>query len=241
MNKRLTDPAHIDVLIICGGLGTRLRSVEPDAPKGMVVIEGKPFLEILIDHLRHSGFRRFILCTGYGAKRFRQHFEAAKQSEIIFSEEVKPLGTAGAVKQAEKLISSDQQLVLNGDSLCLADWQELLRFHASHQGLATLLVTQDRERTDVGGIKFDHNFGVTQFKEKEKESTPYINAGIYIFERRLLELIPKNQKISLEEQIFPKLNETQLFACVSLATVYDIGTPERLEKFKQLYSAGKFN
>lgn len=239
VTQRSIDPKQIDVVLICGGLGTRLRSIEPELPKGMVPIEGRPFLQIVIDQLHRLNFSRFILCTGYKSEDFKKYFGSIKEPEIVISEEKTPLGTAGAVKLAENYIKSDQVLALNGDSVCTVDWESLVKFHASHNGLASLTVTKNQERSDVGGIEFDKQFAVTQFVEKRGRIEPHINAGVYMFERRFLSLIPANQKVSLEEQIFPKMELGTLFAYVSDAKIYDIGTPERLDFFKNLYKSGR--
>jgi len=236
---RQSVPKDTDVLVVCGGLGTRLKAVSPDLPKGMVDIGGKPFIEILINQIERSGFQRIILCIGYQADVFKTYFARKKNSGIIFSEEVSPLGTAGAVKNAESHIKSSQIMVLNGDTLCPVDLPALLQFHAGHNGLATLTVVRNNDRKDVGGVEFDNRFVITQFSERGRQMNPYINAGIYVFERSFLNLIPKNQNISLEEQIFPKTGAGELRAFVSPAPLYDIGTPERLKFFKEIYSSGQ--
>src|SRR5437764_9162328 len=90
-----------DAVILCGGQGTRLRSVLGDGPKAMAQVGGRPFLEILLDQLETAGWRRVVLCTGYGSAALRRHFSSARSTlEICFSEEQAPLGTGGALRNA---------------------------------------------------------------------------------------------------------------------------------------------
>jgi D-glycero-alpha-D-manno-heptose 1-phosphate guanylyltransferase len=110
----------IDVFILCGGLGSRLRAVSKGNPKPMVIVNGRPFVDSIIDYFAGFGCRRFVLGTGYKAKVIEDYYCENKRSElkILFSREKTPLGTGGAVKKARKLLASDPVLVINGDSIC---------------------------------------------------------------------------------------------------------------------------
>ncbi|MFH1245867.1 MAG: sugar phosphate nucleotidyltransferase, partial [Candidatus Omnitrophota bacterium] len=120
-----------DVFILCGGEGKRLKEISGDVPKPMVCIDGHPFLDILIGHLRESGFKRFILGIGYRAQCIKHYYEGHKIPgvEIIFSRENMPLGTGGAVKKAKRLIKSDPFLVLNGDCFSEFNAESFVRFY----------------------------------------------------------------------------------------------------------------
>ena len=121
-----TKPSQVDVVVLCGGLGTRLREVVSDRPKPMALIENRPFLEILIQNFRRAGFRRFVLCTGHLSDSVEAHF-ANRYSDlaIVISEENRPLGTAGAIKNAEHRIHSNPFLVAKA-SLTDQSWEDIM-------------------------------------------------------------------------------------------------------------------
>ncbi len=223
----------MDVAILCGGQGTRLQSAVPNIPKPMVDIHGKPFLEILIERLRHQQFSRFILCTGYMGDRIGRHFKKCEGLSILISQEPKPLGTAGALKHSANLLEGDSILVMNGDSFCPSlDYAAMAERHERFGGLATIAVTAAGERHDGGYISADENGRVLSFAEKTYKSDRYLSAGIYIFDRSLLDRIPEGVFYSLEQDLFPRLSEG-FYIYPAEGKVYDIGTPERLEEFRR--------
>src|SRR6185312_11301036 len=110
-----------DVIILCGGAGTRLRSVT-EGPKAMASVAGRPFLELLLRQLRRWGFERVVLAVGYQHEAIRSHFGAkAVGLDLLYSSELIPLGTGGALRNAAELVASDPAIVLNGDSSTDAD------------------------------------------------------------------------------------------------------------------------
>jgi D-glycero-alpha-D-manno-heptose 1-phosphate guanylyltransferase len=212
-------------VILCGGKGTRLRKVIRGKPKPMAPIAGAPFLDYLIAYLSRAGVRTIILCTGYKSgvieSRYRSRGNAA---EIIISREDRPLGTAGAIKHAAKSITSDPFLVLNGDSICAADLSRLLTFHLKKKARASLVLTENTGRSDVGAVVTDNSGRVVKFSEKSGRGD-FMNAGIYVLNKEVLELIPKGRKCSLEYELFPELKD--FYGFKSRAALLDIGTPER--------------
>ncbi len=222
-----------DVVILCGGQGTRLKSAVPNIPKPMVDIHGKPFLEILIERLRHQQFSRFILCTGYKGDRIGSHFKKCEGLSILISQEPKPLGTAGALKHSANLLEGDNILVMNGDSFCPSlDYAAMAERHGRFGGLATIAVADAGERYDGGYIRVDEKDRVLSFTEKAYQSNRYLSAGVYILKRSLLDRIPENTFYSLEQDLFPRL-PSSFYAYPIKGRVYDIGTPERLEEFRR--------
>ena len=230
--------SHIDVVFLCGGLGTRLQTVISDRPKPMAVINDRPFLEILLDQFRRCGFRRFILCTGHLSSVVRSHFEnAAGSLEVIISEEPTPLGTAGAIKLAENHIQSDPFMVANGDSFCDVDLTALVRFHRGRDADMSMVVTQMDQARDYGTVTLDRTQKIISFSEKVAGShASLISAGIYLFNKSLLERIPVDTKCSLESDVFPTLTGQKSYGFLAPVPVMDIGTPERLFKAKAQFS-----
>ena len=121
--------SEIDVLILCGGAGSRLRPLISDRPKGMALIKGRPFLDIRVDDLLKQGFERFILCVGHLKEQIIDHFKARNDADFKFSEEGLLLGTGGAIQNALSMVYSNPVLILNGDSICAVNFGELLQFH----------------------------------------------------------------------------------------------------------------
>ena len=158
---------EIDTVILCGGLGTRLKGVAKDLPKPMVDIHGKPFLDLIIDYIASFGFRRFILCSGYKADVIAEYYKKKNDGlEYVLSEEDVPLGTGGAVVQARNLISSKVFLGLNGDSFCQIDLKKFFEFHLEKKASVSIALTSIDDPRDYGSIELNKNQEKTGFNEK---------------------------------------------------------------------------
>lgn len=231
---------EIDVLILCGGIGSRLAKVVNDRPKPMAEINHQPFLDILIDSFTSFGLRRFVLCTGYMSKAIQDYYSHRSDSlEFVISHEHTPLGTAGSVKNAQKFIQSDTFLVANGDSFCSVDLSEFYNFHSSKPALMSMVVVESEDTTDRGLVTLDSLQKIVSFKEKEQvQKQGYVNAGIYLFHKHILSLIPANNKYSLEYDLFPRLTNQNSFAFVNHKELIDIGTPRQYERAKEYFASG---
>jgi len=221
--------AECDCLILCGGLGKRLRGVVEDVPKVMADVNGRPFLDYMIEYLKSQDIERIVLCTGYKAEMVEDYYrDHAFDLTIDFSREWEPLGTAGGLKNAEEIISSNPMFVLNGDSFLPVDLQSLLDFHLEKKALASMIVTEVPASDDYGSVVLDENKRITAFDEKiEGGSARLVNAGIYCFDQEVLGYIPSDQKCSLERDIFPQLTVHGFFGYRVSGQFMDIGTPER--------------
>ncbi len=226
---------NIDVFILCGGLGTRLRSVTGEAPKVMAEVGGKPFLDVVIEYLKQQGFQRVILCTGYQASVIEEYYRKNFFGlSIEFSREQEPLGTGGALKNVQTFIQSDLFFVLNGDSFCPVDFKNFLNFHKDKQTLATLSVSRVDESKKFGGVALDETNKITGFHEKEEGNNyPYVNAGVYCLSRNIFSLMPEEKKFSLEYDFFPKMVKENIYGFFVEKSFFDIGTPERLKKARK--------
>ena len=222
-----------DLVVLCGGLGTRLRPVVSDRPKSMALIHNRPFLDFILEHFVLHGIERIILCTGYLGERITQRYARIRHPyEIVISREPFSMGTAGAVKHAAALIQSDPFMVVNGDSLIEIDPNQLLEFHAAKQGWATIALASAGARSDVGFVTVNSHAKVTAFTEKQSGTVPqYHNAGLYVFRRDVLKEIPDHRLSSIETEVLPALLPRGVCGFVSDAALYDIGTPERLVEF----------
>ncbi len=229
------DLNQIDVVILCGGKGERLQSVVKDRPKSMADIAGRPFLDILIEHLKGCGFRRFILCAGYKGKIIKDYY--AKKSgpfEIITILEDNPLGTGGAIKNAESVVKSNPFLVANGDSFCAIDYRDLVGFHREKKALYTVAVVKIKGNQDVGLVSLDSQSRVSGFDEKTKsQGTGYVNAGIYLLDKMVFNVIKSGEKVSLEYDIFPTLPRERFYGYTVDRKLTDIGTPDRYARAQE--------
>jgi len=216
-------------MILAGGLGTRLRSLIKDVPKVLAPVNDRSFLDILIDNLVAQGFIRIILCVCYYKELVKKHFSERNDCQIIFSEEVSPLGTAGAIKNAEELIKSDTFIVLNGDTFCKVSYKKLLIFHREMFSNYTIVLVRSASNQDYGLINLNQkDKSITSFQEKKILSkNAYINTGVYCFSKNIFSKIPSHTQVSIEYDLFPKLIGNSFFGYVIDGSFIDIGTPER--------------
>ena len=227
-------PINADFLILCGGLGTRLRSVTGETPKVMAEVQGEPFLDFLIRYLVKQGARRIILCAGYKAEAFEKHYqEKFKDIDLHLSIEKEPLGTGGALKNAERFIKSDHVFGLNGDCFTPLDYRKVFEANRAKAALGTLVAVKIDGNKDFGTIVMNGRDEVTAFKEKfETTETQYISAGIYCFHKSVFGLMPSD-KFSIEYDFFPKMIGKGFYGYKVDAPFIDIGTPERFEWAKR--------
>ena len=167
----------IPAILLVGGMGTRLRSVVPTAPKPLAAVGGAAFLELLVRQLRCQGIRQLVMCTGYRAEQIEEEFADghAWDVQIRYSKELEPLGTAGAVRLAAPYVrEASEFVVMNGDSFLDLDFGRLVRFHRSHGGIATIAVFRVEETNRYGTVETDAGSRVTGFLEKtgERRSGP---------------------------------------------------------------------
>lgn len=217
----------MDAVILCGGLGTRLRPISGDLPKVLMPFAGKPFIDILIESLLPFGFRRFILCVGYLKEKVRAHF-SMRDYKVLFSEEAEPLGTGGAVKNARPHITGSSFLLLNGDSLCPTDLNGFRDFHVQKGGILSIVLTRPLSEKAYGMVELDRENRIVAFREKAKARRgSFINAGIYLAERGIFDLMPEAARFSLESDLIPAVLPHGCYGLVTDAKLIDIGTPER--------------
>jgi mannose-1-phosphate guanylyltransferase len=224
-------PSATDAIVLCGGAGTRLRSVTGDAPKSLATIGDRPFLDILINQLRRHGFEHVILAVGYQRELIRSHFDSRRHDmSLEYSIESTPLGTGGALRNAVDFVNTESLLIMNGDSYTDADLSRFAADHRESQADLTVLVVPTDGRVDCGLVSVTPDGKVIGFKEKQSATgMQYVNAGIYMVDKRILYEMPANQRVSLEEELFPRLlaEGKNIRAFHHSGSCIDIGTPER--------------
>src|SRR3989338_6709612 len=225
----------IDAVILCGGLGTRLRPVlGNEIPKVLAPLGEKILLDITLERLREAGFKRIILAVGHLKEQIKLHLTSEKG--VVFSEEDEPLGTGGALKKALPRVKSGTFLVINGDMLFNLRFSEFLDLHVKNQNLMSMAVAK-KNRDDVGNIGVGADFRIAYFKEKTGgagASQDFMNVGAYFFEKEAAELFPAGDKFSLEYDFFPEIIKTgKCMAYKASTQVLDIGTPERYASWQK--------
>jgi NDP-sugar pyrophosphorylase family protein len=219
------------VIILCGGLGTRLRSIVSEVPKVLAEINGRPFLAHVLDRVRDQGFRDVFLSTGYLANRVKEFVDGRPIDNLSVRciPEDTPLGTAGAVRHVWQSGSVPTPFtVLNGDTFFGGNLRDVVAAHVEAAAAATLAVVRVPAADRYGLVRFDDSDRrITAFQEKGTATGPaWINAGAYVVERAVVESIPADRSVSLEREVFPEWIDRGLYACpFPDAPFLDIGTP----------------
>ncbi len=227
-------------IILAGGLGSRIRSLYPDLPKPLIPIHGKPFLEHQIEQLRAQDFHDFVLCVSYRADQIVDYFQdgAAWDVHIRYSYEPEPLGTAGALRYAAHFWV-ETCLVLNGDTFINADFRNLIAAHrAQSEASGSLGLVSMPDTSRYGQVLIDPQQHITAFREKDQSvSAGWINAGVYVLEPTVLDLIPSGRAVSIEREVFPALAvNRRLYGFPLDGAFVDMGTPEGLAAMEKLLS-----
>ena len=222
----------IDVVILCGGLGSRLRSVVSDRPKSLAKINGIAFLDILIEYLSSFGLNRFILCSGYMGDALKKHYRQNRGDlEIVFSQEEEPLGTGGAIKNARSLIRSSPFLVLNGDSFCRLNLSDFYKFHLKKKAVLSIALSKSCNNKNSGVVTLDRRGKIINFNEKIKPTRgSRCSAGIYLMEKDVFRFTGRNKAFSLEYDLFPVLAGKDCYGYYHKNNFIDIGTPQNFMK-----------
>ncbi len=208
----------MEAVVLAGGLGTRLRAAVSDVPKPMAPVQGRPFLERLLDYWIGQGVRRAILAVGYMHDTIRRHFgEQYRGCAITYSIEHQPLGTGGALVQALPLVEGQTFLVLNGDTYFAVPLAALREFHQQHGADASLsLFRSDNPR--YTGIALATDGRITSFSGQGAA-----NGGVFVFERTAVARLPAGAS-SLEKDLLPRVGS--VYGCVFDVPFVDIGLPE---------------
>lgn len=216
-------------VVLCGGLGTRLRPITYEIPKVLIPVKGKPVLEYLLDLLKRESVDEVILSVGHLKEKIKSHFEDGKGFGLAISyiEESSPLGTAGPLKLLPP--QKDPFIVSNGDELKDIPIQEMLAFHKKVGGLATIALTRAENPTLYGVANLEGN-KIIEFVEKPlNPPSNLINSGFYILDPKVLDMIP--QKFSmLEKDVFPQIAaQGKLFGFPFKGQWFDTGSMDRWE------------
>jgi NDP-sugar pyrophosphorylase family protein len=222
--------ADIDVLILAGGLGSRLATVLGAIPKVLAPVEGRPFLDYQLDSLASEGLRKVVLSLGHRAELVLEQLAEIKSPLPVETVvEACPLGTGGAIALARPTLPSDPVVVLNGDTWLEVDLTAMLATHrASPDALATLACVSVDNAGRYGSVELGSDGAVAAFIEKNGSSSAgLVNGGVYLLSAQLLDVLVVMPNLSLERDVLPHLPAGTLRAhIVRDADFLDIGTPE---------------
>lgn len=229
----------MEVVILAGGLGTRLKSVV-SGPKCMAEINGYPFLHYLFSYLESYRPSRVILSLGYKHEEVEEWVNARSfPYPVVFKVETEPLGTGGAIRYALTEATEEEVVILNGDTLFQVDLRQLVDFHRSRKAKASLALKPMHCFDRYGIVRYYPETGeILSFEEKKPCSYGVINGGIYVINRGQLAAFPG--KFSMEKDFFEKeVIKGGLFGFVSDTYFIDIGIPEDYRKAQIEFKDGK--
>lgn len=224
----------MQAIVLVGGEGTRLRPLTETVPKPALTLVDRPFLAYMIEWLAAHGVSEVVLACGFLPDVLREALageEERAEVSIRYVVEPEPLGTAGAIRFAADRLGDeldDRFLALNGDVLTDLDLTALMRAHGERGARGTIGLHPVEDSSAFGLVRRGEGGAVTEFLEKTGEAVPgEVNAGMYVLERSVLDLIAPGEKVSIEREVFPRLAGEGLQALPLAGYWVDIGTPER--------------
>lgn len=233
-------PKDIDVVILCGGKGKRIRSLISDRPKPMAEFGGRPFLSMLMEYVSGFGFNRFILAAGYLSDAIEAYYEKTdNRYEVICCVEKQSLGTGGAIKAAKRLIQSSPFLVLNGDSFARVDLADFLKFHLSKKALVSAVLVKSRGSINSGKVALGKDQRILRFDEKKASGRgTFDSAGMYLMDYSIFTMMEKKNKFSLEYDLFPRLIKKDFYGFKQNTPLIDFGIPQAYREARRIFATG---
>lgn len=223
-------------ILLVGGMGTRLMPLTSKTPKPMLQVAGVPFTEHQIRKAAQAGISEIVLATSYKAELFEPYFGDGRKFgiKIKYAVEESALGTGGGIRNAAALLDDcDQVVIFNGDVLSGHDLAAQIQFHINNKAEVTLYLTQVADARAYGCVELTADNQVKSFLEKmENPVSNLINAGCYIFNRKVIDQIPANQVISVERDTFPSFlsSGVKVYGYLDNSYWLDIGNPQALVK-----------
>jgi len=223
----------IQVVILAGGMATRLGELTKNRPKSLVEIQGKPFLAYQLELLKDHEISDIVLCIGHLGGQIRKAFDGGSNYgvHLTYSLEDEPLGTAGALKNAAPYLN-DTFLVIYGDSYLLLDFVKIYAYFLTQQKLSLDTVFRNNDAFDASNIVIRDNMVEGYSKSEKTPDMVYIDCGAVIFHKEVLQLIPENHFYSLEELFLRLIEKEQLLAFEVKERFYEIGSPQGLKDFE---------
>jgi NDP-sugar pyrophosphorylase family protein len=235
--------SYAQAVILAGGLGTRMRPVTETIPKPMISVAGKPFLQHQLELLRVCGIDRSLLLVAYLGEKIEEYFGDGTnfRLNIDYSYEPTPLGTGGAIKNAEEKLQKTFVL-LNGDTYLAINYSALLLRFTMLKCLA-LIVAYKKPSGGLSVLPADHvpnNLAVSRdgrvetYRKHDAEGLTHIDAGAIVLSKEILQMLPQGRRCSLEEEIYPRLIANgDMYAWATSEPFYDMGSPAGLSALEE--------
>ncbi len=224
----------MEVVVLAGGLGTRLRSVVSEVPKCMASVLNKPFLHYLLRYISKYEVSKVILSVGYLKEVIFNWIDEVKSEftfEIVFAVEEEPLGTGGGIAFAMQDVVGDNCVVLNGDTFLDVDLDDLMQNHVNLKSKVTVALKEMTCFSRYGNVIYNSDNVIQSFIEKKYTEKGHINAGVYVINKDYLNQITSKEKFSFEEEVLtPGAKRNDLYGYVTDGYFIDIGIPEDYNK-----------
>ncbi len=231
-----------DTIILAGGRGTRLQGIIKNIPKPLAPVNGRPFLDIILNQLNGiQSIQRVVIAAGYKSEKIIERYKdnTGFRFSILISEEQELLGTGGAIKKALALTNTDSVLIMNGDSYVDADIHQLFRFHLKNRARISIVLKEMDNASRYGCVTVDSRNRIIKFEEKRpQEMQGLINAGIYLINRGLFERVACDRVISFEKELLPDMIRDSAYGFIAAGKFIDIGVPDEYQKAHSLFQEG---
>jgi len=230
----------MQVAILAGGMATRLQPLTQAVPKSLIRIHGRPFLEYQLDSLRRGGVTDIVLCLGYLGEQIESYFGEGRQWGISIRysyDGERLLGTAGALKNAEKLLD-DRFFIIYGDSYLFLDFSAVAAYFNGLNKLGLMVVYKNYDRYDRSNAVIEGNLVKRYSKKIKTPDMIYIDYGASLLRKKALKLVPPDEVYPLEKLFTELIKREELLAYEVSERFYQVGTPEGLEEFKEYIAQG---
>jgi D-glycero-alpha-D-manno-heptose 1-phosphate guanylyltransferase len=222
----------MEIIVLAGGLGTRLREVSGEVPKSMVPVAGRPFLHYLLDHYAFHGATRFILSVGYLRGQIIDYVADSWEGiPVDYSLEEEPLGTGGGMRQSLEMAEGDTALVINGDTWFPINPESFMQFHKEKGALLSMALKELDDTDRYGRVTFNSDSTLTGFLEKKPGRDGLINGGIYTLDVKRVLCETEPGRWSFEKEFLEARCTEGIFSGkVFHEDFIDIGIPSDYEK-----------
>lgn len=225
-------PQARQAVILAGGKGADMRPLTYEVPKALIPVKGKPVIEYTIETLRDAGVKDIIIAIGHMGDKIKEALGAGQKYgvRISYSEEHEPAGSAGALKLAQALIHSEPFWVVNGDILADINLQDIIEFHQDKPYIGTVVLTVAKQPKGYGSVQLRGDKILKFIKRASDKESHLVDAGIYLFDQRIFDHIPKNKPIDLEEAFAPMAKQGNLGGYLFEGKWFEVSTPENYEQ-----------
>jgi NDP-sugar pyrophosphorylase family protein len=229
----------MQAVILAGGEGVRLRPLTHKVPKPMAPVQGRPFLEILIDTLRSRGFDDFIICTGYLGEQIESHFGDGSRLgvRIRYSPEKNPPDTGNAVRSVEGMVD-EVFFVFNGDTYMDMDFRRVYEQFVLSRKIG-MVVAYDNSNPFLAdnNLRIEGGAVLEYVKDNPHRKMTHVDAGTQVYRRGVFGFFPQKEAVSLERDVFTEvIRKGEMAGFPTSARYFDIGSPERLGVFREFVS-----